>query len=486
MKTLSGGSVRKQLILASVLSSGTALVLVGAAMVGYDALELRRALIRRLSVQADIVGANGVSAILFSDQESAEKTLAAFRADPRVIAASIYADGQRFATYLRDPGMESDLLDEGLNLASGGHRLDRDLLLLSKDLVFEGKTIGRVVVASELTEMKTAMLRGGVLVSVVLAGSLGIAIVISSRLQRRITEPVRRLADVARRVSQDRDYSVRASGAGNEEIDSLILSFNEMLEEIRKQQHELRAAHDKLELRVAERTAQLKAANDELEAFSYSVSHDLRAPLRHIAGFAEMLEGQSASLGEEGRRCLKKISLAATRMGQLIDDLLSFSRIGRSDMQTTPVNLSQLVEEVVREARAEEKVPAEWRLGTLPVVKGDRALLRLVFTNLISNAIKYSSKDAHPRIEVKLAGKEDGEVVVCVSDNGVGFDMAYASKLFGVFQRLHRADEFEGTGIGLANVRRIVHRHGGRTWAEGVPGQGASFYLSLPVEQRLP
>jgi light-regulated signal transduction histidine kinase (bacteriophytochrome) len=222
--------------------------------------------------------------------------------------------------------------------------------------------------------------------------------------------------------------------------------------------------------------------NRELEAFSYSVSHDLRAPLRHIGGFAALLrESASASLDAEGHRLLQTITDAATRMGRLIDDLLAFSRVGRAPLQCADVNLGPLIREVQQEIMTGMNGhPVAWHLHDLPVVQGDRSLLRLVFVNLLSNAVKYSSTRALAAIEIGTMPGTADEIVLFVRDNGVGFDMEYAHKLFGVFQRLHSADEFEGTGIGLANVRRIVHRHGGRVWAEGTLDHGAAFYVSLP------
>ena len=227
--------------------------------------------------------------------------------------------------------------------------------------------------------------------------------------------------------------------------------------------------------------AALVAANQELEAFSYSVSHDLRAPLRHVAGFVQLLQTNAQGrLDETGNRYLDVIAGAARKMGELIDDLLSFSRTGRAQMHIEPVPLAELVDECRRELEPETRGRTiDWRIGELPVVAGDHALLRQVLANLLGNAVKYSRKQAAARIEV-TAWREAGEVLVCVRDNGAGFDMKYADKLFGVFQRLHGESEFEGTGIGLANVRRIVVRHGGRTWAEGEVDKGAAFYFSLP------
>src|SRR5262249_13956360 len=236
-----------------------------------------------------------------------------------------------------------------------------------------------------------------------------------------------------------------------------------------------------LERRVKARTSELEALNHELEAFSYSVSHDLRAPLRHINGFAALLRDHVAEgLDDKGRHYLAHISDSARKMGQLIDDVLLFSRMGRLAMGSTRVDLAALVEEVRRGHDADgEAGRVEWRIAPLPIVHGDFAMLRVVLTNLVSNAVKYSSTREVPQIEI-AAEESEHEVVVHVRDNGVGFDMTYAAKLFGVFQRLHSAEEFEGTGIGLANVRRIVQRHGGRTWAEGRVDGGATFYFSLP------
>ena len=228
---------------------------------------------------------------------------------------------------------------------------------------------------------------------------------------------------------------------------------------------------------------QISDVNRELEAFSYSVSHDLRAPLRHIAGFSGKLETHLAEAADErARHYIDVISTSARRMAQLIDDLLVFSRLGRGALRLQPVDTQSLVEQaraLVETEAAERKI--EWVIAPLPIVVGDENMLRTVWQNLLGNAIKYTAHVARARIEVKAERGRSGDWEFSVSDNGAGFDMQYAAKLFGVFQRLHRASEFPGNGIGLANVRRIIARHGGRTWAEGEVDRGASFHFSLPA-----
>jgi len=277
---------------------------------------------------------------------------------------------------------------------------------------------------------------------------------------------------VASRWSLRRDEQGRAVA---------ILETNNDITERKRWEQEIQSLNQE----IAKRSTELEAINKELEAFAYSVSHDLRAPLRHMAGYTELLQKRASSgLDEKSNHYIAMMLESAKRMGNLIDDLLAFSRIGRAETQNTLVNLGQLVREALTEVRHDtEGRDIIWKIGTLPDFYGDRSMLRLVLVNLITNAIKFTRTRPQAEIEIGCAEGNGNELVVSVRDNGVGFDMKYVNKLFGVFQRLHPSDEFEGTGIGLATVQRIINRHGGKVWAEGAVNAGATFYFSAPRPQ---
>lgn len=311
--------------------------------------------------------------------------------------------------------------------------------------------------------------------------------VAAEKLQRLITsavengeasEPMVELQHEGRRVLADVSINSLRDDLTSRPLLSVIIKD---VTARSQSEDELRRSRDEAEYRCRQRTAELDGALKELDAFSYSVSHDLRAPLRHIDGFVEMLHQRlQSTLDDTGKEYLGIIATAAKQMGTLIDALLSFSRTSRATLFTSRVALDKVVQSVTRDLRFEtEGREVEWSVGALPTVDGDPTLLRQVFFNLIGNALKFTRGRPKARIEIGAAD-QGSEWLIHVRDNGAGFDMQYAGKLFGVFQRLHTGTEFEGTGIGLANVRRIIQRHGGRTWAEGTPQGGATFYFSLP------
>jgi signal transduction histidine kinase len=496
-------TIPQRLLLASTLASSTTSLIAVGTLAFLDERQARADLLSRRTNDAEMIAHHATSALLFDDPGSAEATLDVLRLKPDIEQACIYApDGHRFAQYVAGgSGCPPTLGAAAAPLA--------EKLVVTRPISMGKDRAGTIVIRShfgELWERSRRILFTGLAVSIL---AFGIGLLISWRYQRVLSRPLWELARTAREVSSRQDYSMRVAASAPGELGLLVAGFNEMLDRIQDRDRELMAAQSDLEDRVRERTQALehelsvrrqaegevrrlndtlevrleevKALNREIESFSYSVSHDLRAPLRHINGFVDLLGARAgAVLDEKSRHYLAVIAEGARRMGCLIDDLLSFSRMSRTELAESAVDLAKLVREVQQEAAREATGrDIEWVLRPLPAVRGDGALLRVAFWNLLSNAVKYSSRTRSARIEVGCRPVENGLVVVFVRDNGVGFDMKYASKLFGVFQRLHRAEEFEGTGIGLATVRQIVNRHGGEVWAESVTGQGATFFLSL-------
>jgi signal transduction histidine kinase len=308
-------------------------------------------------------------------------------------------------------------------------------------------------------------------VSAIAVALLLIAAAIGWAFSRRITLPLRHVTDAAEAVAELRHVAPIKTDR-HDEIGRLAESFNTMTERVGQ-------AREELEQRVEARTEELSAVNRELESFSYSVSHDLRAPLRAIVGFVQILEeDHGGSFDAEARRALDRVKVNATRMGQLIDDLLTLAQIGRVPLTRQRVDLNHLAHTVAEEAVAAAERPIELVIEPLPPCLGEPVLLKQVLANLLSNAVKFTART--PRPVITVGSIKNAETTYYVRDNGAGFDERFAEKLFGVFQRLHRTAEFEGTGVGLAIVQRIINRHGGRVWAEGKPNEGATFYFTLP------
>ncbi len=475
-------SIATKLTVVNMLVSGAALVIACLVFVAYDLISFRQSMVYNLSIQAQMAGSNSVSPLLFNDSQAAENTLSALRAARSVVSAGIYTlDGRPFATYWRD-GLDQPLTPPQVPAGKTElHWFKDGQLALVRSIVFQGKPTGIVYIRSDLRDMTLRLQRYAGIAAMVLLASLLAALLVASMFQRAVAQPIVHLAQTARIVSRDKNYAMRATPTGKrDEPDVLIGAFNEMLEQIQERDSALRKAHDELEQNVQERTAQLAASNKELEAFSYSVSHDLRAPLRGIDGFSlALLEDYADRLDDEGKIHLQRIRAATQRMGLLIDDLLNLSRMTRAEIRKEVVNLSALahsVAEVVQETLPERRI--EFRIEDRLEARVDPNLMRVVLENLLGNACKFTSKRASACIEF---GKThcNGSSAYFVRDNGAGFDPAYANRLFGAFQRLHGTSEFPGTGIGLATVQRIIHRHGGKIWAEGAVEKGAVFYFTL-------
>jgi signal transduction histidine kinase len=487
--SLNDTPIQRKLTTIILLTCLVVVLLMGATFFTYEFFMFRQTAIRQLSTLGYVTAANSTAALVFDNHDDAREILTALSAEPQIVAASLY--DQRGDIYAKFPSALPET-SFPTHPGAGGYGFSGTSLSGFQPVVEGGagnKRLGTLYLQFDTRPMIASWLKaslgGG---AAVMAVVLLVAYLLSRSLQKQISRPILALADAARAVSERGDFSARAAKFGNDELGLLTDAFNQMLEKIQRQNETLRKNEAELERRVTERTTQLQRVNQELEAFSYSVSHDLRAPLRHVDGFAALLSKHAgASLDEKGRRYVTTISDAAKRMGRLIDDLLVFSRMSRCPVNLALVDQNALVKAILRDGMYEKDHPAiTWEIADLPPVHADAALLRQVWCNLIDNAVKYSSKAANPRIEIgslpspDTAGDEPREKIFFVRDNGVGFDMKYADKLFGVFQRLHTVNEFEGTGIGLANVLRIVTRHGGRAWADGRVNEGATFYFAIP------
>jgi signal transduction histidine kinase len=484
--------IKQKLTAMLVVISGLVLLLTSAAFAAYQFWSLRQTTLDALSVRGRIIAANSTASLAFSNDADARELLSALRVDPHMVAAVLYDKGGHvFAAY--PAGVAGDVVPAAPG--PDGYRFERGLLIGFQPVEEAGsQRLGTLYLASDLGVVYDTFRLSGVIGLTVMAVALLAAYLLSRVLQGAISEPILALAETARAVSTRQDYSVRAPKLGADELGVLTDAFNQMLGRIQEQDRAVRENATQLEQRVADRThelqerneslrrntAELLAANTELDAFSYSVSHDLRAPLRSIDGFSQvLLEDYATQLDQAGRDSLQRVRAASQRMGTLIDDLLKLARVTRSDMRTEVVDLSRIAGDIAAELhRSTPERQVEFTIAQGLEARGDTRLLRVAVENLLRNSWKYTAKQPQPRIEFGSV-EGNGERVFLVRDNGAGFDMQYADKLFGVFQRLHSATEFEGTGIGLATVRRIITRHGGRIWAEGAVDQGATFYFTL-------
>ena len=475
-------SISKKLTWMNMLVSGAALLLACGAFIAYDVISIRDGMVYNLSMQAQIVGVNSTSALLFNDPHSAENTLSGLKSWPNIVSAGINTlDGRPFATYRRGQSGQVPAMPPILAGEVETYRFNRSEVVLVRRIVFQDKPTGIVYIQSDLGGLKVRVAQYLGVAAAVLVTSLLAVLLISPVFRRAIGEPIVHLAVIARVVSRDKDYSVRATPTGNrDELSILVDDFNDMLSQIQERDAALRQAHDELEQRVVERTKELATTNKELEAFSYSVSHDLRAPLRSIDGFSQaLLEDYADKFDSAGRDHLQRVRRAAQRMAALIDDMLNLSRVTRSAIRREKLDLSAVAKSIATELReAEPDRRVEFVIESDLNAVGDSQLVRTALENLLRNSWKYTS--AHPCARIEFGkSQQNGKHPFFVRDDGAGFDPRYADRLFGAFQRLHTAKEFPGTGVGLATVQRIIHRHGGEIWAEGAVEKGATFYFTL-------
>ena len=475
-------SISGKLTRMNLLVSGTALLLAYVSFLAYDLLSLRQNLIESLNTEAAIIGANTVSAIMFDDPQTAQDTLSALRGSPHVVSAVVLrADGKLFAQYARDKSIRPSLDAKLGPDEAHGYWTSGNNILVGRKIVYLDRTVGSVYLLGETSDLTYRVNQFGLISACILVLCFLIALVATSTVRNLVTGPLTDLAETAQVVTRDRDYSVRARmPRAGDELALLVQSFNEMLDQIQERDRALEESRLVLEQRVLDRTAELTEANKELEAFSYSVAHDLRGPLQHISNISFLLEQSCTGADADCTRLIERLFEASRRMSTLIDDLLNLSRATSTPLHRTAVNLSEMAASILDSLKAESperkvEITINWGAHVI----ADEGLMLLVMENLLRNAWKYSSRMSVARIEFGFSEQPSGTVYF-VRDNGVGFNPRYADRLFRPFQRLHSQGEFPGTGVGLATVSRIIARHGGKIWAKGNVEQGAEFSFTVP------
>jgi signal transduction histidine kinase/CheY-like chemotaxis protein len=506
-------SISRKLTWMNMLVSGAALLLACAAFIAFDMITFRQAMLRNLSTQAQIIGSNSVSALLFNDPQSAENTLLALKAAPNILSAQVYLpDGRPFASYSRDRGRHNPVPPPIPSGQTQTHWIEDDQIALVRSIVLDGKPIGAVYIRSDLQELHSRFQRYAAIAAIVLSACLLAALLISSIFRRAVADPIVDLSKIANVVSQDKNYSVRATPIRSPaEMAILIDAFNEMLAQIQQSESALRMAHDGLEQRVRERTAELEAAKREVEEFSRSVllakeevergskfkdqflstmSHELRTPLNAVLGFSDLLADERyGPLNDRQQRYVTHIHTGGKHLLKLISDILDLSKIeaGRMELTREHVTVTSAFAEVISGLHplAEKKSQALLQKVEPNLhVYADAMRFKQILMNLVANAIKFTPENG--RIEL-VARRVEDQVRMEVRDNGPGIPPDQQQRIFEAFVRLTQTGSAtEGTGLGLAITSRLVELHGSKLGIESQPGEGTSFYFSLPFVAIIP
>ncbi len=499
-------AIKHKLMAIMMLTCVAALLLVGTAFVFWGWTVHKNDILQDLLVQAEMTANNCKAALAFADTKDAEEMLKTLRAESSIMLGCVYTrTGEVFATYHRN-GYDAPELP--VQIKTAGYDFRDGSLTVFKPIVLDNETIGSVCLRSDLSPMYRALKRNAEnTIAVLLLASLA-AYFISSKLQSIISKPILSLAEVAKEVSEKRDYSARAVKQSNDEVGLLIDAFNEMLEQIQQRDSELVKAKEELELRVQERTSELTTANEhltgeiaerekaerkqaellkelesvnqELRDFAYIASHDLKAPLRAIKTLAEWINTDYADkLDDDGKEQLRLLGSRVARMHNLIEGILQYSRVGHVNEKTAEVNLAKLIPEIIDMVAPPENITVTVE-NELPVIKCEETRIMQVFQNILSNAVKYMDK---PQGIIKMGCVQEGGFwKFSVSDNGPGIEEKYFDKIFKIFQTLSARDEFESTGVGLSVVKKTVELFGGKIWLESEIGKGTTFFFTFPLE----
>jgi signal transduction histidine kinase len=471
---MQGTPIKRKMTLLFLLTSGTVLILTGIAYITYEYITYRQTAREQLETLGEILAANSAAAVAFANEQDAAQVLAALAAEPNIVAAGLFdREGRLLSKYPAHASTE----DFPATPREDGFRFENGHLVGFQPVSQEGnRRLGTLYIESDMGAMyeRFRFFAGlGISVAVV---SLLVAFLVSRILERQISDPIMALAGTAHAVARRGDYSVRAVKMGEGELGLLTDAFNTMLTHIDEQNREQRQTDARLRALLAE----LERSNRELEQFAYVASHDLQEPLRMVSSYTQMLERRYRDkLDQDGRDFINYAVDGAKRMQRLINDLLEFSRVSTRGKKLEPVDANEVLGTVRANLSATiEEAGALVTNETLPTVVADPTQLGQIFQNLIGNAIKFRGPDP-PRVHI-AGRKEESEWIFSVRDNGIGIEPEYFNRIFVIFQRLHVASEYPGTGIGLAVCKRIVERHGGRIWVESEPGKGATFFFTLP------
>ena len=500
-------SIAQRLTWMNLLVSGVALLVACSAFIGYDVMTSRTVMLRGLSIRAQVIGSNSVSALLFNDPDSAENTVAALKVDPHILSAVIYTlDGQPFASFLGKGSKRIPPEPEIPPAQEEIHQINGSEIVLARHIVSDGKAIGIICIRSDVEALNQRLILFVGIAALVLLGSMLAALLVSSRFRRTIAKPIVDLAEIAKTVSHERNYSLRVTRVeGQGEVTILIDAFNEMMAQIEQGEQSLHKAHDVLEQRVQERTAELVAAQKEVEAYSISVlrakedveraskfkdqflstmSHELRTPLNAVLGFSDLLsDTRYGPLNERQQRYVNHIHTSGQHLLEIINDILDLSKIeaGRLQLSLENVPVAALLAEVsdALQPLVDKKSQRLIQHASPSLtVLADSTRFKQILMNLLGNAIKFTPENG----TIELTAQQSGEDVrIEVRDSGPGIPVEEQQRIFEAFQRLSQSDKAaEGTGLGLAITRRLVELHGGQLGLESESGEGSCFYFTLP------